>query len=179
LGVRAYDFFHPLRYAQLILATILGGNMSSRFFINLREKAGLCYYINTLAESTTDTGYLVTSSGVDQRNVERAINLILREYKSLRQKKVVKAELQKAKDYLKGNLILALESSDAQASFYASQELLEEKILTLKEKLKKIDEVKAEDIQKVAKEIFQPKKLNLALIGPFKDKTKFEKLLEI
>jgi predicted Zn-dependent peptidase len=179
LGVRGYDLFHPLKCAQGILATILGGNMSSRLFISVREKAGLCYYIRTSSENTTDTGYLVTQSGVDHQNVEKAINLILKEYKFLKQKRVDKIELQKAKDYLKGNLILSLESSDAQAGFYAGQELLEGKILTLKEKLREIDKVTAGDVQKVAKEIFKPHKLNLAVIGPFKNKLKFEKLLKI
>ncbi len=162
-----------------MLSTILGGNMSSRLFISVRERAGLAYYIKTSFENNPDTGYLVTQSGVDHKNTEKAINLILKEYKSLKNKKVSKEELQKAKDYLKGNSILSLESSDAQASFYAIQEMLEERILTLKEKLKKVDEVTIKDLQLVAREIFQPQKLNLALIGPFKDKNKFKKLLKI
>jgi predicted Zn-dependent peptidase len=179
LGVRGYDLFHPLRHAQGVLATILGGNMSSRLFISVREKAGLCYYIRTSPENMTDIGYLVTQSGVDHKNVEKAIGLILKEYKIFKYKKVEESELQKAKDYLKGNLILSLESSDAQAGFYAGQELLEGEILTLKERLREIDKVTAGDVQKVAKEIFSPQKLNLALIGPFKNKSKFGKLLKI
>lgn len=179
LGVRAYNLFHPKKYAQVVLTTILGGNMSSRLFISVREKAGLCYYIRSSSENNPDTGYLVTQSGVDHKNTEKAISLILKEYKSLKNKKVDKRELQKSKDYLKGNSILSLESSDTQASFYAGQEILEEKILTLKEQLKKIDEVTAEDVQLVAQEIFQPQKLNLAFIGPFQDKNKFKKLLKI
>ena len=153
--------------------------MSSRLFISVRERAGLAYYIKTASENNPDTGYLVTQSGVEHRNIERAIKLILKEYKSLKNKKVNKEELQKAKDYLRGNSILSLESSDAQASFYAGQEVLEEKILTLKEKLKKIDEITIKDLQLVARKIFQPQNLNLALIGPFKDKNKFKKLLKI
>lgn len=179
LGVRAYDLFHPSKYVQVVLATILGGNMSSRLFISVREKAGLAYYIRTLVENTTDTGYLVTQAGVDHKNVAKAINLILKEYKSFKNKIVKENELQKAKDYLKGNLTLSLESSDAKASFYAGQELLEGKILTLKEKLKKIDEVTGKEIQQLSREIFQPKKLNLAFIGPMKDKKAFIKLLKI
>ena len=179
LGVRGYDLFHPLKYAQTVLATILGGNMSSRLFISVRERAGLCYYVRTSSEEMTDTGYLFTQSGVDHQNVEKAIVLILKEYKALKNKKISSSELKKAKDYLKGNLILSLESSDAQAGFYAGQEILEEKITSLKDKIKKIDEVSIRDIQAVSKEIFQPKKLNLALIGPFKNKEKFTKLLNI
>jgi len=179
LGVRSYNLFHPKRYALTVLSTILGGNMSSRLFISVRERAGLCYYIRTFPESNPDTGSLVTQSGVEHKNMEKAIGLILKQYKSLKNKKVSKDELRKAKDYLKGNLILSLESSDSQASFYAGQEMLEGKILTLKEKLKKIDEVTAKDLQLAAQDIFQPQKLNLALIGPFKEKNKFKKLLKI
>ena len=179
LGVRAYGLFHSLKYAQQVLATILGGPMSSRLFINVRERHGLAYYIRTSSDNTTDTGYLVTQAGVDHRNTEKAIQLILKEYKNLREKKLEQKELKKAKDYLKGNFILSLESSDAQVSFYAGQELLEGGIETLKEKLRKIEEVTAQDIQKLAREIFQPQKLNLALIGPLKGKKNFQKLLKI
>ncbi len=179
LGVRSYDLFHPQRYALAILATILGGNMSSRLFISVRVKKGLAYYIRTSFDSTTDTGYLVTQAGVEHKNVEQAVKLILREYKSFKNKSINKDELQKAKDYLKGTLSLSLESSDAQASFYAPQELLEQKILIPKEKILKIDEVSINDIKKVAKDIFKPEKLNLVIIGPFKGKERFNKLLKI
>jgi len=179
LGARGYDFFHPRRYAQAILATILGGNMSSRLFTSVRGKRGLAYYIQTSSESTTDTGYLVTQAGVDHKNIEKTIKIILEEYKLLKNRSVKREELQKAKDYLKGTSSLSLELSDTQASFYASQELLEQKILTPKEKFQKIDEVSINDIKKVTKDIFQPERLNLAIIGPFKKKERFEKLLNI
>jgi len=87
--------------------------------------------------------------------------------------------LKKAKDFMKGRTILAMEESDEQAEFYAFQELLENRILTLDEKFAKIEAVTANDIQRVAKDIFRPEKLNLALIGPFKDKKRFQKLLKI
>ncbi len=179
LGVRGYDLFSPKKYAQAVLAVILGGNMSSRLFISVREKRGLAYYIRTSSENATDTGYLVTSAGVKNQEVEKAITLILKEYKLLKTKKISRKELQKAKDYLKGTLSLSLESSDAQASFYAVQELLSQKILTLKEKCAKIDKVTAQDVLEVAQDIFQPEKLNLALIGPFKNKERFQKLLKL
>ena len=153
--------------------------MSSRLFDAVRGKRGLAYYIHTSSETNTDTGYLVTQAGVDHKNIEEAIKIILKEYKTLRDRLISKEELQKAKDYLKGISSLSLESSDTQSSFYASQELLEEKILTPKKKFQKIDEVKINDIKKVAEDIFQPKKLNLAIIGPFKKKGKFEKLLKL
>ena len=179
LGTRAYDLFHPKKYAQAILAAILGGFMSSRLFMSVREEKGLAYYIRTSSDNATDTGCLVTSAGVRNEKAEEAITLILKEYGSLKNQKISEKELQKAKDYLRGSLTLSLESSDAQASFYTGQELLTKKILTIQEQLKKIDEVSRDDILKVAQDIFTPEKLNLALIGPFKNKNKFQRLLKL
>ena len=179
LGTRAFNLFHPQRYALDLLTVILGGMMSSRLFIEVRAKLGIAYYINTSSEMNPDTGFLFTQAGLDNKNVEKGIFTILKEYKKISEKKVPGEELKKAKDYLKGKTTLLLESSDAQASFYATQELLEKKILTPEEIFKKIDKVTREDILKVAKEIFKPEKLNLALIGPFKDKDKFQQSLKI
>jgi predicted Zn-dependent peptidase len=179
LGTRSFNLFHPQRYALDLLTVILGGMMSSRLFIEVRSKLGIAYYINTNSEMNPDTGFLFTQTGLDNKNVEKGILTILKEYKKISEKKVPTSELKKAKDYLKGKTTLLLESSDAQASFYAAQEVLEKKILTPEEIFKKIDQVSREDILKVAKEIFRPEKLNLALIGPFKNQKPFEKLLKI
>ncbi|MBU3964259.1 insulinase family protein [Patescibacteria group bacterium] len=178
LGVRAYNLFHPKRYAMELLAIMLGGMMSSRLFIEVREKLGLAYYIVTLPESDPNTGFLLTRAGVDNKNVDKAIRAILGEYKNMKEKTVSKAELQKAKDYIKGKMALSLEASDALASFYGAQELLQNKILSQKQIFKEIDKIKPEDILEVAQDIFQPEKLNLALLGPFKDKKIFENLLK-
>ncbi len=181
LGVRAYDLFDKRRYGLALLSVILGGNMSSRLFIKVRERNGLAYSIHTLTDNTTDTGYLVTQAGIDHKNLEKAIKLILEEYKNLKDKKITAKELKKAKDYLKGVMSLSLDSSDSQASFYAVQELLEEAILTPEEKFKKIDEVSIDDIKKIAEGIFLPEKLNLAVIGPVEEKNsdKLKQLLKI
>ncbi len=179
LGVRGYHLLHPQRYAQEILATILGGNMSSRLFILIRERRGLCYYIHTSSDPYTDSGYLATQAGVPNKDVEKVVSLILKEYKDIRDKKISQRELTKAKDYLKGSLILSLEPSDAKASFYAGQELLTGEILTLEEKCAKIDKVSVNDIKKVAEGIFQPEKLNLAMIGPHRNKSQFQELLKL
>jgi len=181
LGVRAYDLFDKRKYALSLLSIILGGNMSSRLFIKVRERNGLAYSIHTSADNSTDAGYLVTQAGIDHKNLEKSIKLILAEYKNLKEKKITKKELQKAKDYLKGATSLSLDSSDSQASFYAVQELFEKNILTPEEKFKKIYEVTIDDIQQIAKDIFLPEKLNLAIIGPFEEseKEKLEKLLKL
>lgn len=177
IGARAFNLSHPRRYVQDLLAIILGGMMSSRLFIEVRAKLGIAYYINTKNEANPDTGSLFTQVGLDNKNVEKGISTILREYKKISRTKVSQKELKKAKDYIKGKTTLLLESSDTQASFYGGQELLEKKILTLKEIFAEIDKVKPGEILKLSKEIFRPEKLNLALIGPVKEKTKLEKLL--
>ncbi|PIS39234.1 MAG: hypothetical protein COT33_03090 [Candidatus Nealsonbacteria bacterium CG08_land_8_20_14_0_20_38_20] len=179
LGVRAFNVFHPQKYAQELLAVILGGMMSSRLFEEIRSKLGIAYYISANSEANTDTGFLMTQAGLDNKNVEKGILTILKEYKKLSQKRIPLTELKKAKDYLKGKTTLLLEASDAQASFYASQELLEKEILTPKEIFTKIDRVAPDDILKLSQNIFKPEKLNLALIGPFEDKIKFQKLLRL
>ena len=179
LGVKAYNMFHPDKYALSILGIILGGYMSSRLFISVRERQGLAYYIRAEADMDTDVGYLAANAGVDNQRVDKAITTILDEFKKIVRQKVPLKELKKAKDHIKGSALIGMEPSNAQASFYATQELLTNEILTLEEKFAKIDRVTVNDIQRVAKDIFRPAKLNLALIGPFKDKTKFEKILKI
>ena len=180
LGVRAYNMYDPRRYALSLMAVILGGNMSSRLFISIRERNGLAYYVHTSFEPTTDAGYFVTQSGIKNDSLEKAIGLVLKDYKNLKENKITNKELKKAKDYLRGTLSLSLDATDNQASFYAGQEVMNEKVLTPEGKLKMIDKVSTYDIKKVAEDIFLDKKLNLAVIGPFeeKEKEKFEKLLK-
>lgn len=177
LGFRGYDMFHPDKYALGLLANILGGNMSSRMVISVRERQGLAYYIGTAVDTDTDTGTLFTRAGIDNTKTEKAIKSILKEYQKISEKKITQKELQKAKNNIKGSTLIDMESSDSQASFIGFQELLTKKILTLEQEFAKIDAVTINDIQRVAKDVCRPEKLNLALIGPFKDKNKFEKLL--
>jgi len=181
LGVRSYDIFDSRKYALQLMAVMLGGNMSSRLFISVRERNGLGYYVHTSPEFTTDAGYLVTQAGVKQDSLEKAVELILAEYRDLKHKKVTPQELKKAKDYVRGSTALALDATDSQASFYATQEVIENTVLTIEEKLKMIDKVTVADIHKVAQDIFKNEKLNLAVIGPVeeKDKEKLQKLLKI
>jgi predicted Zn-dependent peptidase len=180
LGVRTYDLFDERRYALNLMSIILGGNMSSRLFISVRERHGLGYYIHTGSDATTDTGYLVTQAGIKNDSLEKAVELVLKEYEDLKNNKVSPKELKKAKDYLRGTTSLSLDATDTQASFYASQEVMGEKLMTPEQKLRMIDSVTAADIQKVAKDIFVNEKLNLAVIGPFeeKDKERFRSLLK-
>lgn len=179
LGVRGYDIFSPKLEAAQILSVILGGGMSSRLFISVRERQGLAYYISSSLDTYTDHGYFGTQAGVNNGLVDKAIITVLNEYKNIKENIVPEEEIKKAKEFIKGKLVIALESSDDLAGFFANQWLLKNETLTPEEKLSKIMKVSAQDVQRVANEIFKPERLNLALIGPFKDKEKFEKLLEI
>ncbi len=179
LGVRGYDIFHPDRYALALLGNILGGMMSSRLWIAVREQKGLAYYVRTSAENFTDSGYLVTQAGVANSRVAEAVKEILKEYKKIRDKKISPSEIRKAKDNIKGAMRLSLETSDELAAWAGLQEILTKEILTPEQVFAKIEAVSAADLARVARDIFQPAKLNLALIGPFKEKEKFEKLLKI
>ncbi len=179
LGVRGYNLFQKEKYAQTLLAVILGGNMSSRLFNKIRGERGLAYYIHTNAESFSDAGYLTSQAGVPHKNVAEVVSLILEEYSKIKEQGVSEEELQKAKDYLKGTTVLNMESSSAQASFYGSQAVLLEQMLSLKEKFAKIDKIKKKDIAAAAATIFKPEKLNLALIGPHNSRSKINNLLKI
>jgi predicted Zn-dependent peptidase len=179
LGVRGYNVLHPQKYAQDVLAVLLGGMMSSRLFMEVREKLGLAYYIKTESDCNPDTGFLVTQAGVENNNTQKAVSTILKEYRKISQKKVPAGELKKAKEYIKGKMALSLESSDELAAFYGVHELLEKRILTPKEVYAKIDKVTSRDVLAAAKDVFKPSGLNLALVGPHKDRKAFDKLLRL
>ncbi|MEK9168509.1 MAG: pitrilysin family protein [Patescibacteria group bacterium] len=179
LGVRAFDIFDERKYALEVLADILGGGMSSRLFQKIREEMGAAYYVNAGVDLLTDHGYLAASAGIDHNKINQVIEAILEEFKKLLEKPIENKELRQAKDHLIGNLIIGLETSDQLAGYYGGQEILTKETIGPKDLAKKIQAVKAEEVMAVAKDIFQNQKLNLAIIGPFKDKEKFEKILEI
>lgn len=178
LGVRSCDMFSKDRFAMSVLSAILGAGMSSRMFLNIREKHGLTYYINAANEQMTDSGYFFVSAGVKHDDLEKAINLIIKELIRIKEKKVKKKELRKAIDFLKGATLMGLESSDAVASFFGSQELFKHKIKQPEELFKKIEKITEDDIMKLAQKIFVNKGLNLAVISPRKDEGGLEKILK-
>lgn len=177
LGVPSYWYSHPDRFALALLATVLGGGMSSRLFIEVRERRGLAYYVQASPEFFTDSGYLLTGAGVRLKKIEEAIKVVLEQCWQLTAKKVPSKELKKAKEFLKGGLVLALEDSQQVVSRCIGQALLEKKIQTPEETMKLISKVTSEDIQRVAKDIFRSERLNLALIGPYRNQERFERLL--
>jgi predicted Zn-dependent peptidase len=177
LGVPGYHYGHPDRFSLGVLATILGGGMSSRIFMEIREKRGLAYYADCLPDFYTDSGYFVARAGVRLEKIEESIKIIQELFFDLVKQKPSQKELNKAKEFLKGRLILALESSHHVATRYAGQTLLEDKIRRPKETLALIDKVTANDVQRIAKDIFKPEKLNLAVIGPYRSQARLNKIL--
>ncbi|MBI2634473.1 insulinase family protein [Candidatus Peregrinibacteria bacterium] len=178
LGFPAYKESHPDYWALKLLSVILGGNMSSRMFLGVREAHGLAYYIHTSVDSYADSGLLVTNAGVDLKRIDQAITGIIEEYRKVRDEDVPEAELKKAKSYLKGKMILNLEDSEEFAHLLAKYELLRGGAVDPAEITKKIDAVAVADVARVAKDIFKEEGMKLAVIGPYGEKERFEKLLK-
>lgn len=178
LGVPAYQSDHPDQFVLEVLSTILGGGMSSRLFIEVRERRGLAYYVKSETTDYHEVGNFVTQAGVDLKRIDDAIKVILSEYYRITTERIGKEELNKAKEFLKGRLILEIEDSRNVAAHYGMQELLNKRVYSPKEIIEEIDKVTSWDIIRVAKDIFKKNKLNLAVIGPFKDRTRFARLLK-
>lgn len=169
---------HKDEYAEKLMSVILGGNMSSRMFLHVRERKGLCYYVRTGTDDYTDIGAITTSAGVDLRRVDDAIEAIVHEYKLISQKEVSEAELKKGKEFMKGKIILRLEDSEEYAHMMGKQALLYPTIMSVEQIMKKIDAVTLADIKRVASQLFVEDKMKLALIGPFEDENHFASLLK-
>jgi len=179
LGTRAFDIFDQRKYALQVLADILGGGMSSRLFQKIREEMGAAYYVRAESDLFTDHGYLSASAGIDHSKIEPVIGAILGEFRRFTKEAVGGEELQRAKDHLVGHLFLSLETSDEISGFYGGQEILTRQLVAPEDLAQKIQAVTADEIMAVAKDVFQNQKLNLAIIGPFEDKEKFETILKM
>lgn len=177
VGVPSVSINDDRRYAVQLLATILGGGMSSRLFISIRERRGLAYAVNTSADGYTDTGSLSTQVGARTDKAELTVKLILEEYDRVMNDLVSAKELNKAKEMARGHMLLELEETNALALFAGSQELLHKKILSPDEIWEKINAVTRQDIQKVAQELLAPGLRALALLSPHHDAGRFTELL--
>lgn len=181
LGVRTVSLNNPDKYPLSVLASILGGGMSSRLFNEVREKRGLAYYVKSHSEEYTDAGSLVSFAGIDPKRVKDAIKVMVEQYALVSSGKmnITDEELKKAKEYIKGHLVLELEDSRSVSTFYAHQELLEKEVLNPDQILKKIDAVTIDDVEAVGKKYFVNQGLNLALIGNFEDRQILEELVQL
>lgn len=162
-----------------ILAAILGQGMSSRLFQKLREEMGVCYYAKAGLQQHTDHGKFEIWSGVDNKRVSLVIAEIMGMLKDLKKNPITKKELSKAKEFVIGNMLMELESSDANALHFGVQEILHQKIKTPQEIIKQLRKVTARDVLNAANDIFKNNKMNLAMIGPNKDVAKLRKVLNV
>jgi predicted Zn-dependent peptidase len=177
LGVPSYPLEHPDRYALQVLSTVLGGGMSSRLFTEVRERRGLAYYVFGLNHSYTDAGSLYAQAGVDINRIDEAVTTILAELQTIAAEPVPADELEKARNFAKGRFVLQLESPQGLILFGLRREVLEGQAPDLDEVLEGLNAVTGEDVQRVAQDLVSEEKLRLAVIGPFDDAERFEKLL--
>ncbi|MCP9485501.1 MAG: insulinase family protein [Gaiellaceae bacterium MAG52_C11] len=176
LGVRSRPLADPDRYVLQLLSTVLGGGMSSRLFTEVRERRGLAYYVFGTNHAYTDTGSLYAQSGVDINRIDDAVTTIVEQFRLLASEPVPADELEKARNFSKGRFVLQLESPHGKVMFGLRREVLEGRAEEPQAVLDALDAVTAEDIQRVAQEILDSG-FHLAVIGPFDDTERFEKLL--
>jgi len=177
LGVEGYDRDDERKYAYRVLATILGAGMSSRLFIQVRERRGLAYHVSANSGSYKDTGAFTAYAGLKLEKVYEGLEVIKAELERTATEKITVSELKKAKEMERGNIALRSESTNFLAEYFGTKFVLDRDIETFDEFLKKVDLVTVEDVQNVAKDLFKKEKYNLQVIGPFRDKGKFEEVL--
>jgi predicted Zn-dependent peptidase len=178
IGYPGYPETHKDHWALQLLSVILGGNMSSRMFLGVREAKGLAYYIHTSTDNYIDGGTIVTNAGVDLKRIDDAVLGIIHEYRKVRDEGVPEVELEKSKSYLKGKLVLSLEDSEEYAHFLAKYELLHNCLRSPEDIMKLVDGVKTEDIKRVAKDLFKDEMMKIAVIGPYAEEQRFLGLLK-
>lgn len=179
LSVRGVSHQHPDRFILDLLNVVLGEGMSSRLFLELREKRGLAYDIHSHVTYFRDSGSLAIYAGVDPKKLELTVEAVLSELMRLRDEPIPEAEITKAKEMGKGRLLLRMEDTRSVAGWMGGQELLNGKILTVDEVVAIVDAITASEIQRVARELFLTSKLSLALVGPARNKGRLQKLLRL
>lgn len=168
VGFKTFSFTDERKYALQVLAAVLGGGMSSRLFMQVRERRGLCYYISTGRELYKDTGSIVTQAGIrnDKKKIQEAIDVILEEHMKIVKGEVTDNEIEKAKELLKGRYLLSLEDSMNIATIFGTKYILEGEIADPKKVLEKLKKVEKKEIIAVATAIFRKDRLTCAIIGP-------------
>lgn len=169
LAFRSVPINHPDGAAYSLLSTILGGGMSSRLFLHLREELGAAYYVRAEHDPFADHGMFTITAGIDKKRYTEIMESIITIVKELKTTLVSKEELNKVKEYTLGMMRLGLESSDSIAGYYGTQVLMKGEYKTPEQITKEYAKVTAEDIQRVAKKLFTAKNANLAVVGPFEE----------
>jgi len=174
LAAKSFGLFDERRYGANVLDVILGGNISSRLFSEIREKLGLAYYVFSDNSYFEDTGFLGIGTGTGHGSLETCVRKTLEILKKLKNKKVSTRELGAAKSFLRGRMALGMEMSDAVAGYCAENEFFFHRIEQPEEYLEKIEKVSQNDILKIASDMFKPNKMSMAVIGAHEDAQKKE-----
>ena len=169
IGVPAYPLAHKARFPLYVLNTVLGGGMSSRLFQNIREKHGLAYAVYSELNLFSDTGCFTVYAGTGVETAKQVVSSVIQEFHQLKEELVAEDELQRAKDHLKGSLMLSLESTSSRMSNLARQELYFDRFQSMDEMLLNIESVTREQVQAIAEEFFQTDGIALAMLGRLND----------
>jgi len=165
MGVPSYPLAHELRFPLYVLNTVLGGGMSSRLFQNIREKQGLAYAVYSELNLFSDTGCFTVYAGTAVETAKQVISSVVQEFRALKEELIGEDELRRAKDHLKGSLMLSLESTSSRMSNLARQELYFDRFMTLDEMLESIELVDREQVQSIAREFFRTENIAVAVLG--------------
>jgi predicted Zn-dependent peptidase len=179
IAVRGLPLNHPDRYALSFLSVILGEGMSSRLFMELRERRGLVYDVHSYVSHFRDTGAFTVYAGVDPQKAVETVQIILEEMARLRDEGPAAEDLTKARELSKGRLLLRMEDTRAVSGWLGGQELLLGKVNSIDDAIAEMEAVTLEDLQRVARELLVGERLHLAVVGPYRSDKRFARLLRL
>ncbi len=166
LGMFGLNYDHKEKYALALLNIVLGGNMSSRLFDQVREKRGLAYSISSSTKFLKDTGMLLIRAGVDNKKIVPAVELILKELKKIKRDGVTQSEFKRARDYLLGQMLLGLEDTLDQMFWVGESTMVRNRVRTIEEVVAEVEKVKKDALREIASVVIQEQRLNLSVVGP-------------
>ncbi|MDG1949543.1 MAG: pitrilysin family protein [bacterium] len=169
IGFPSFGMQDERNYALALMGVILGGNMSSRLFTEVRERKGLAYFVRARNSSHDDIGNFMIRAGLDKKRMDVAMKTILKELRKMKREKVTAKELRAAKDYVRGQMAIRLEDSYERAQWYAREKMFSKRVRSPKTYLKNLDAVTTTDILNVAKDVLNMKQMHIAAVGPYKD----------
>ena len=178
LAVLGVSNQHPDRYAVDLLSAIIGEGMSSRLFMELREKRSLCYDVHSYTSHFLDTGAFTVYAGVDPKHAAEAVAAILDQL-ALARERIPEDELEKAKELTKGRLLLRMEDTRSVSGWLGVQELLTGKVRSVDEVVETVEAVTTDDLRRVANDLFRTERLAMAIVGPFRSDKRFAPLLKL
>ncbi len=178
LGFKGLSYNDPRLSTQSVLSAILGGGMSSRLFMEVRERRGLGYYVRASGSCYQDAGIFNIGAGVQVGKIEEALRVIKSELEKIKNERVDEKELKKAKEYLKGKTVLALEDNQVRLDWFLERAAFYKQIRTPKEAMDRVDKVTAQDVQVLARSLFKKQHATLAVIGPYKSDKPFKAIFK-